>query len=442
MAGIKVEPSSGEIAMSSQRIMSTRTQWTSDHPHDPDIEHPAVIFVGHHPHADSLDALRRALSRSIDAVYRRTSDTTALPRAKRYFFLLDELDHCEYALLIEAIRTGASVTLIAKALEPHFAAFAERPNVNIIPVCGDSEPIAAATLQRAIAMVLAGERVAARGFVQNSVARHAMDAGDAHPLVEILNEASLTANTSTTVVAAVLALQRTGSNFLHDMIGLSVSAKVRMFHEHDVSGLVEAASHPRLSIDRRFLERDGGNAARQALLRDTILTPARRYIFVSERLPDDRLWSYFVKGRSAWLHGRFDAARGRFRDAAEIQRRFDEWTRAQLDRQRKWYRNKLRRPFGLDVLKAEPSGGLFFDRRGPNTLVVVPTTCLGRLVQVMSSAFRTDCYRSLAYNSARESGDDAMGAAFREQFRLDPEVTDALWKIPEVAHIHGVRPGV
>jgi hypothetical protein len=441
MAGIKVELSSRESAMSSQRIMSTRTQRTSDHPHDPDIEHPAVIFVGHHPHEDSLETLRRAVSGSVDAVHRRTTDTTALPHAKRYFFLLDEVDHCEYAVLIEAIRTGASVTLIVKALEPHFAAFAERPNVNIIPVCGDSEPIGAATLQRAIAMVLAGERVAARGFVQNTLARQAMNTGDdAHPFVEILNEASLTANTTTTVVAAVLALQRTGSNFLHDMIGLSVSAKVRMFHEHDVSGLVDAASHPRPSIDRRFLERDGRYAVRQALLRDTILTPERRYIFVSERVPDDRLRSYFVRGRAAWLHGHFDAARGRFRDAAEIQRRFDVWARGQLDRQRKWYRNKLLRPFGLDVLKAEAHSGLFIGRHGPNTLVVVPTACLGRLVHVVSSAFRTDCYRSLAYNSARESGDEAMACAFREQFRLDPDVTNALWAIPEVAHIHGVRP--
>jgi hypothetical protein len=439
MAGMKVEPSSREIAMSSQRIMSTRTQWTSDHTHDPDSEQSAVVFVGQRPYADSLETLRRAVSASIDAVYRRTTDTTALPGATHYFFLLDEVDHAEYGLLIEAIRAGARVTLIAKALEPHFAAFVERPNVNIIPVCGDPGPISAATFQRAIAMVLAGERVGARGFVQNSLARHATDPGDSHPFVAMLNEASLAANTSTTVVAAVLALQRSGSNFLHDMIGLSVSAQVRMFHEHDVPGLADAATHPRPSVDPRFLEREGQHAFRKAALRDAILTAERRYVFVSDRLPDDRLRSYFVRGRSAWLHRHFDATHSRFRDAAEIQRRFDEWARGQLDRQRKWYRNKLLRPFGLDVLDTELSDGLFVGRQGPNTLIVVPTACLSRLVHVVSAAFRTDCYQSLAYNSERESGDQAMGRAFREQFRLDPDVVESLWAIPEVAHIHGER---
>jgi hypothetical protein len=435
---MKFQTSSREITSSPREITSTRGEWTAAHRHDPNNEHSAVVFVGQHPYADSLETLRRAVSASIDAVYRRTTDTTALPHATHYFFLLDEVDHAEYGLLIEAVRTGARVTLIAKALEPHFAAFVERPNVNIIPVCGDPGPISAATFQRAIAMVLAGERVGARGFVQNSLARHDLDAGDSHPFVAMLNEASLAANTSTTV-AAVLALQRTGSNFLHDMIGLSVGSKVRMFHEHDVPGLADAAAHPRPSVDRRFLERDGEHAFRQAALRDAIVTAERRYIFVSDRLPDDRLWSYFVKGRSAWLHRHFDATHSRFRDAAEIQRRFDEWTRGQLDRQRKWYRNKLLRPFGLDVLETDLCDGLFIGRHGPNTLIVVPTVCLSRLVHVVSAAFRTDCYRSLAYNSERESGDEAMGRAFREQFRLDPEVVESLWAIPEVAHIHGER---
>jgi len=293
--------------------------------------------------------------------------------------------------------------------------------------------------QRALAMVLAGERVAARGFVQHSLARQASDAGDGHPFVAMLHEASVAANTSTTVVAAVLALQRTGSNFLHDMIGLSVSAGVRNFHEHDVPGLAEAAGRPRPTVDPRLLERDGRYTLRQAVLRDTILTPQRRYIFVSDRSPEDRLLSYFVKGRSDWLHQRFDAARNRFREAAEIQRRFDEWAWAQLDRQRKWYRNKLLRPFGLNVLEAERIDGLLIGRHAANTLIVVPTARLNRLVEVVADAFRTDCYRALAHNSAKESGDEAIGRAFRQQFTIDPEVAESLWAIPEVAHIHGAQ---
>jgi hypothetical protein len=435
---MKVEPSSREIAMSSQRITSARTQRTSFDGSDPDIEHTVVVFVGQHASVDSLETLRRTIPPS-DAVYRGIADATSLPRAKQYFFLLDEVDHSASGLLLEAVRTGASVTLIANAFEPHFAAFAERPNVNIVPMCGDPGPIGAATLQRAIAMVLAGERVAARGFVQHSLARQASDAGDGHPFVAILREASVAANTSATVVAAVLALQRTGSNFLHDMIGLSVSAKVRTFHEHDVPGLAEAAARPRPSIDPRLLERDGRYTLRQAVLRDTLLTPERRYIFVSDRSPEDRLLSYFVKGRSEWLHDHFDPSRRHFRDAAEIQRRFDEWAWAQLDRQRKWYRNKLLRPFGLNVLEAERIEGLLIGRHGTNTLIVVPTARLNQLVEVVSESFRTDCYRALAHNSARESGDEAIVRAFRQQFTIDPEVAESLWAIPEVAHIHGAQ---
>jgi len=435
---MKPQTSSREIRSSSREIASNQRKWTSLRTSHPDLEHTAIILIGQHAQTDALATLRRALSGS-NAVYRRIADVSALPPADQYFFLLDEVDHAASGLLIEAVRSGATVTLIANAFEPHFAAFAERSNVNIVPMCGDAGPIGAPTLQRAIAMVLAGERVAARGFVQHSLARQEGDAGNGHPFVSILREASVAANTSTTVVAAVLALQRTGSNFLHDMIGLSVSAKVRTFHEHDVHGLADAAARPRPSIDSQSLERDGRYAMRQTVLRDTLLTPERRYIFVSDRSPQDRLLSYFVKGRSAWLEGHFDAARSQFRNAAEIQRRFDEWAWAQLDRQRKWYRNKLLRPFGLNVLETERIDGLLIGRHGPNTLIVVPTVRLNQLVDVVSDWFRTDCYRALAHNSASESGDEAIGRAFRHQFTIQPDVIESLWAIPEVAHIHGAQ---
>jgi hypothetical protein len=435
---MKSRTSSREITSSSHEIASKQNERPSLHRGHPDIERTVVVFVDPHASADALETVRRTIPPS-DAVYRRIADAMSLPRATQYFFLLDQIDHAASGLLIEAVRTGATVTLIANAFEPHFAAYAERPNVNVVPMCGDPGPIGAPTLQRAIAMVLAGERVAARGFVQHSLARQASDAGGGHPFVAMLHEASVAANTSTTVVAAVLALQRTGSNFLHDMIGLSVSARVRNFHEHDVPGLAEAAVRPRPPIDPRLLERDGRYTLRQALLRDTILTPERRYIFVSDRSPEDRLLSYFVKGRSDWLHQRFDASRNRFRDAADIQHRFDEWTWAQLDRQRKWYRNKLLRPFGLNVLEAERIDGLLIGRHRANTLIVVPTARLNRLVEVVSDAFRTDCYRALAHNSAKESGDEAIGRVFREQFTIDPDVAESLWAIPEVAHIHGAQ---
>jgi len=434
---MKSQTSSREITSSSREIATSQHERTSLRTWNPDNEHPAIILIGQHAHTDTLAALRRALSTS-DAVYRRIADISSLPPANQYFFVLDGVDHAASGLLIEAVRSGAKVTLIANAFEPHFAAFAERSNVNIVPMCGDPGPIGASTLQRAIAMVLAGERVAARGFVQHSMAREASDAGGCHPFVSILREASVAANTSTTVVAAVLALQRTGSNFLHDMIGLSVSAKVRTFHEHDVPGLADAAAQ-RPSIDPRSLERDERYTVRQAALRDTLLTPERRYIFVSDRSPQDRLLSYFVKGRSEWLQRHFDAGRSQFRNAAEIQSRFDEWAWAQLDRQRKWYRNKLLRPFGLNVLETERIDGLLIGHNGPNTLIVVPTPRLNQLAQVVSEWFRTDCYRALAHNSASESGDEALGRAFRHEFTIQPDVIESLWAIPEVAHIHGAQ---
>src|SRR5574342_762791 len=173
---MKSQSSSRQITSSSYEIASKQNERTSLHRGHPDIEHTVVVFVDPHASADSLETVRRTIPPS-DAVYRRIEDATPLPRAKQYFFLLDQIDHAASGLLIEAVRAGATVTLIANAFEPHFAAFAERPNVNVIPMCGDPGPIGAPTLQRALAMVLAGERVAARGFVQPSLARQASDAG-------------------------------------------------------------------------------------------------------------------------------------------------------------------------------------------------------------------------------------------------------------------------
>jgi hypothetical protein len=408
---------------SSDEINSMHGEWTPVHRYDPDIGHAAALVVGERQPADSRDPLLSVLSESVGVVCRTVTDLIDLPSARHYFFLLDEIDRSPRELLIGAVRSGARVTLIVRTVEPYFAALAEHRNVNIIPACGDTAQITSGTFTRAIKMVLAGQRVVAQGFFQNSFTSAETNAGGCHAFVAMLTEASIEANRSTTVVAAVLALQRTGSNFLRDMIGLSVSANVRMFHEHDVPTITDAA------------------------LRDALLTPQRRYVFVSDRPPEDRLLSYFVRHRSSRLHRAFDASSRRFRNASEIQGRFREWAWAQVDRQRKWYRNKLLRPFGLDVLKTRAVDGLLVGRHGPNTLVVVPTVCLNRLREIVSAEFRTDCYRSLARNSASEGGDHDIDTAFREQFPLDRAITESLWTIPEVAHIHGAlgsirRPGI
>src|SRR5215510_6276701 len=118
---MKSQTSSREITSSSREIASSQREGTSVRTGNPDIEHTAIILVGQHAHTDTLAALRRALSTS-HAVYRRLAEVSSLPPANHYFFLLDEVDHAASGLLIEAVRSGSRVTLIANAFEPHFAA--------------------------------------------------------------------------------------------------------------------------------------------------------------------------------------------------------------------------------------------------------------------------------------------------------------------------------
>ncbi len=391
----------------------------------------------------SHDPLRSLLPTLVDVTYRDVRDQSALPAASHYFFRLEGIDESTRALVLTGVRSGATVTLIVSRVEPFVLTLAEHTNVNIVPAYGDTAQITPATFKHAMTMVLAGERVVAEGFLVNSLRRIDITAGGSgHPFVEIMIEASITANTETTAATAVLALQRTGSKFLRDLIGWTVSSNVRVLHEHDVPTPRHrpGAAQPmgdQHATDYGTQPRHG--CSRDGNLSDMLMTSTgRRYVFLSERHPEERLVSYFVRRRSGWLHSCFDSERHRFRNPADIQQTFHDWSRGQLARQREWYRDTLVRHFGLQVLNAKPTGrDLFVCRNGVNTLVVVPMNCLNTLRAAVSAAFGTRSYELLADNSARARGDHAIDRAFRRDFRLDPAIARALWSIPEVAHIHG-----
>ena len=240
----------------------------------------------------------------------------------------------------------------------------------------------------------------------------------------------------------MLALQRSGSKFLRDIIGLTVSGRVRIVHEHAVpeQGSI-APDDARPLFEQILLESDleRRRALKLSILRRNLLTSERRYIFVTERDPGDRLISYFQVARAKELRARFDASQGRFSGERDIQAAFDAWARVQIARQRLWYEKQLAEPFGLRVLDTEGTGdGLLVGTSGPNTLIVVPTTRLNGLLADLSANFGAESYKSLADNSARMRGSDALNRCFRQRFKVAESILDEARRIPEVAYIHSV----
>jgi hypothetical protein len=263
-----------------------------------------------------------------------------------------------------------------------------------------------------------------------------------HPFLRLVHEASASANGTEPTVAAVLALQRTGSKYVKDLLGMTISGRARLFHEHDLptGGTLPDATRP--LFDQLVLESDEvrRSSLRIGIRAEALLAP-RRYLFVTERDPEERLTSYFAKRWSAWLTTCFDPAQGRFRQHHEIRATFDEWCAHQVRRQRHWYTRMLARPFGLDVLRAVPVGeGLLSVRHLSNTLLVIPIHRFDALRDAVVEAFGEESCQLLNDNSARSRGDDVMYRVFRREFALNPAVSSALWTIPEVRHIHGSRP--
>jgi hypothetical protein len=282
----------------------------------------------------------------------------------------------------------------------------------------------------------------ASGAIRNTTAT---SAGLEKPVAlfgRLLLEASWHANDGCRVVAAVLSQHRTGSNFLRDLIGLTVSSRVDVFHEHAVppaNGVELDAT--RSCFDQSLLESDQTRARllRRACLREMIVGAQRRFVFVAERSPDRRLTSYFQRRQLSWLQSCFDRKTRRLSNAAEIQQAFHEWLKEKVRLQRIWYKDRLVGPFGLSVLDAEQTDdGCFVQRRGADILLVVPTSRLGALRNGLRATFGGDeAYESVASNSLNTSARGAeIDEAFRRQIRFPPDVSDALWQIPEVARLH------
>jgi hypothetical protein len=173
----------------------------------------------------------RTFSGSGGVAYVHLSDPRPLPRATHYFFNCARADQHVYELSDRARRTGGSVTFIVRHVDHELARHVEQTKASLIPAYGFSNQITDATLREATRRVLDGRRVVATGFMHNSIGVPPQGRDSPNTFVRLLMEATQVASNSTAVVAAVLSLHRTGSTFLRDLIGLTVSTRVHVFHE-------------------------------------------------------------------------------------------------------------------------------------------------------------------------------------------------------------------
>jgi hypothetical protein len=364
----------------------------------------------------------RTFSGSGGVAYVHLSDPRPLPPARHYFFNCARTDPNVYELSDRARRTGGSVTFIVRHVDHELARHVELTKASLIPAFGCSNQITDATLREATRRVLDGRRVVATGFIDNSIGVAPQGGASAGTFVRLLMEASRLANGSTDVVAAALSLHRAGSTFLRDLIGLTVSGRVHVLHENAVPPQSECQPDER-----------------RAWLRKTMLGARRRFIFVAERPPDDRLMSSFQRRHCASLQSSYDRTHRVLRHAAGIQRTFNEWLKTQVPVLEQWYPQQLVEAFGVDILAADRTAdGFLLGHHADNTLLVVPTARLHALRADVASTFGgQDAFWTIATNSATATRSGAeVDTAFRRQIRFPAEMTDALWQIPEVAHLH------
>jgi hypothetical protein len=384
--------------------------------------------------------------RASNVTYVHVSELNAAPEGSHYFVNCARVDAGIYALCNRARRNGTQITFIVRHVDLELARYVDEMNASLIPAYGIGHQITQATLSRIAQRVLRGHRVVAEGFVSNSLGLSMRNQCSRDTVVRHLMEASRLADGSTSVVAAVLSLHRSGSNYLRDLIGVTVSGRVHVFHEHEIPRASEVTrDHSVSCVDQALLEADWARARllRRACLRDMIVNAGHRLIFVTERAPDDRLMSYFQRRHLAWLGTLYDRRLRVLRDVPQIQRRFEDWLKRSVRSQRKWYRRSLGDTFGLNVLEAERSeNGCRVGQRGTNTLLVVPTTRLNALRDALVSACGSHAaYASIASNSVRVSRrGDEIDRVFRRDIRFPESMIDALWEIPEVACLHP-RPG-
>ena len=316
-----------------------------------------------------------------------------LPAARHYFLNLDRLDDFGWLRASRAREQGRAVTIIVRNLDAAAAAELARSSWNVIPAYGETEHIGFGTLRHAVRLACDGHRVVARGFLGNSGAGWASDSGRRRStFLQLLHQMSEEACAGVRVVAAVLAPQRTGSQMLRDLIGWTVGSGVRVFHAHGIPPADVIWPDTHSLVDALALEPDPHRQTlmRRAALRSVLLSARRRYLFLAARDPLDRVVSYFVKRKAGWLRERLGASGCRFDGAAEIQRDFEVWLRAQTAHHARWFERTLLEPFGLQVSRAQAtSDGLLVTHNGPNTLIVVPTEMLDALRAVVEAEYRS-----------------------------------------------------
>ncbi len=380
----------------------------------------------------------KEFARALSVAYHHADDGHPVPSAAHTFFNCRRVDDRLLAMADEAQRAGSRLTFLVRHVDARLARYVEETGASLLPAAGFDSQIAEDTLFAAIRHIIAGHRVVAGGFIANSTGTPRQKGGSS-TFINVLAEASHLANGSTPTVAAVLSLHRTGSNFLRDVVGLTVSGAVDVFHEHATPPPSVVDANIRPSFDDVFTEPDPTRARqlRRACLRHMMTTAQRRFIFVAERPPHDRLISHFQKRHMAWLQSRYSPERDALDHVDEIQRTFEEWLAAHIEIQRGWYRKHLLRMFGLDVLACQPTtDGLLKGRHAENTLLIVPTARLDSLRNEAASAFGGEAYRLVSSNAVRAQGVTKVNRAFRRQIEFPKALLKALWSIPEVAHLH------
>ena len=261
-----------------------------------DCETPIVVVRDRDP-AAVQDPPRRLFGERRRVAHVHATTSGQLPPSNRYVFNLDRLDDRSRRRAVHAQQQGAEVTLILRHVDADVALELAGGGWNVIPAYGDTEHIGVGTLRRALRMVCDGDRVAAQGFLLNSVSKPTAGARHHSAFLQLLRQASEEARAGMSVVAAVLAPQRTGSQWLRDLIGWTIGSEVRVFHEHEVPRAADVWCDSRNLADALALEPDHVRRTilRRAALRRVLLSARRRYIFMTDRDPVDRLISYFVK---------------------------------------------------------------------------------------------------------------------------------------------------
>jgi hypothetical protein len=365
-----------------------------------------------------------------------------LPESPRYVFNLDRLDDVSHGRAARACERGAQVTVVVRHVDTRAAVALQASGWSVLPAYGDTDHIGARTFRRGLRMAYDGHRIVAVGFLRNSTDAVTRGVPPASAFLRLVAQMSREAFAGERVVAAVLSPHRTGSKWLRDLIGWSAGSAVRVFHEHAIP---EPNGHwpdwPCFA-DALALEADRDRQARmrRTALRRLLVSARRRYIFVTDRDPVDRLVSYFVKRHSQWLRMQLDESGKRFGSDHLIQHRFDAWLEAQVVHHARWFRTTLLEPFGLDVRCARPAGdGLLVASHGSNTLIVVPVERLTALRASVEAEFGAGSASALDDNSAAGRGDTDLLAAFRRQVPVPARVVRALHAIPEVACLRACR---